>query len=197
MIERDIELLRATGGKLHLAHVSCEESVELLAEAQADGLTITAEATPYHLALTSEEREESTSLPPRHGLAKVNPPLRPSSDVKAIQTALAQGVIAAVGTDHAPHPSTTKCGGLEGSAFGFTGFGWHCRSYWTSSGRVYCPCLQQSIGLPWVRHRSTGSGRDTRGRNQRQRVYFRPRGCVASRSRRHHSQQGFEHASGG
>ena len=122
MVKRDIELMGETGGKLHIAHVSCAESVELIAEAQAAGHSITAEATPHHLALTSEELSDSPSLPPRHGFAKVNPPLRSQRDVLAIREGLATGVISAIATDHAPHTSTEKCGGLQGAAFGFTAF---------------------------------------------------------------------------
>jgi dihydroorotase len=122
IIRRDLDLVRLTGGRLHVAHVSCAESVALIADAQASGLAITAEATPHHLLLTSAIREETELLPPGHGNSKVNPPLRSDTDVAAIQEGVRSGVITAIATDHAPHSVWDKAGGLQGAAFGLTGF---------------------------------------------------------------------------
>jgi dihydroorotase len=122
MVGRDLQLLGRDGGKLHVAHVSCTESVELIAEAQAAGLAVTAEATPHHLTMTSRVRDGGNNLPPGHGNSKVNPPLRSDADVTAVREGVRSGVISAIATDHAPHSSADKSGGLDGAAFGFSGF---------------------------------------------------------------------------
>lgn len=102
MVHRDIELARLTGGRVHLLHLSTVRSVELVRAAKADGLAVTAEATPHHLSLT-EERLAGYSA-----IYKVNPPLRTMADVEAVRGGLADGTIDAIATDHAPHAPDTK-----------------------------------------------------------------------------------------
>jgi len=102
MVHRDIELARLTGGRVHLLHLSTVRSVELVRAAKADGLAVTAEATPHHLSLT-EERLSGYSA-----IYKVNPPLRTMADVEAVRGGLADGTIDAIATDHAPHAPDTK-----------------------------------------------------------------------------------------
>ena len=75
MVHRDIELVRATGGRVHLLHLSTARSVELVRAAKADGLAVTAEAAPHHFTLTDEALR---SFDP---VFKVNPPLRTAADV--------------------------------------------------------------------------------------------------------------------
>jgi dihydroorotase len=122
MVRRDINLARTTGGKLHIAHVSCRESLELIEEAKSTGIPVTAEATPHHIAMTDAEWGGAGRLPTDHGFAKVNPPLRSELDREALVRGLVSGVIDAIATDHAPHTSGDKCGGCHQSAFGFSGF---------------------------------------------------------------------------
>lgn len=96
MAARDILLAALTGGKLHLAHLSTRGSVELLKFAQAQGIAVTAEATPHHLLLSDEEvKGYDTST-------KVNPPLRSQEHVSAIREAVAAGLIRCIASDHAP-----------------------------------------------------------------------------------------------
>lgn len=102
MVARDIELCRLTGGRLHVLHVSTRGSVELVRKAKRDGLPITAEVTPHHLAL---DHELLRSFDP---VFKVNPPLRSADDVSALRGGLLDGTIDAVATDHAPHPPRDK-----------------------------------------------------------------------------------------
>jgi len=102
MVARDIELCRLTGGRLHVLHVSTRGSVELVRNAKRDGLPITAEVTPHHLAL---DHELLRSFDP---VFKVNPPLRSADDVSALREGLLDGTIDAVATDHAPHPPRDK-----------------------------------------------------------------------------------------
>ncbi len=102
MVHRDIELVRLTGVGMHFLHLSTAGSVALVRAAKADGLPITAEATPHHLSLTDER------LSTYDALYKVNPPLRTHDDIAAIRAGLADGTIDAIATDHAPHAPETK-----------------------------------------------------------------------------------------
>lgn len=102
MLHRDIELVRLTGVPMHFLHLSTAGSVELVRSAKADGLPVTAEATPHHFSLTDER------LATYDALYKVNPPLRTAADVDAIRGGLADGTIDAIATDHAPHAPETK-----------------------------------------------------------------------------------------
>jgi dihydroorotase len=102
MVYRDIELVRITGAPVHILHLSTAGSVELVRRAKADGLPVTAEATPHHISLTDELLAGYSSL------YKVNPPLRTMADVDAVRAGLADGTIDAIATDHAPHAPETK-----------------------------------------------------------------------------------------
>lgn len=102
MVFRDIELVRLTGGRVHLLHLSTARSVELVRAAKADGLDITAEAAPHHFTLTDE------ALSGYDPVFKVNPPLRTAADIAALKAGLADGTIDAIATDHAPHPAESK-----------------------------------------------------------------------------------------
>jgi dihydroorotase len=97
MVARDIRLAELTGAHLHVAHVSCAGSVTLIRRAREEGIRVTAEVTPHHLALTDVAAsgfDTSTC---------VAPPLRSAADVEALRAALAEGVIDVMATDHAPH----------------------------------------------------------------------------------------------
>jgi len=115
IVSRDICLLRETGGRLHVSHISTAGAVELVRAAKREGLDITAEVTPHHLHLTEELVLGGDTS------AKVNPPLRTRADVEACRRALADGTIDIVATDHAPHTPSDKGGGFERAAFGMVG----------------------------------------------------------------------------
>jgi dihydroorotase len=102
MLHRDIELVRLTGVGMHFLHLSTAKSVDLVRAAKADGLPVTAEATPHHFSLTDER------LASYDAIYKVNPPLRTAHDIAAIRAGLADGTIDAIATDHAPHAAETK-----------------------------------------------------------------------------------------
>jgi dihydroorotase len=102
MVMRDIALARLTGGRVHFQHLSTRRSVALVAVAKAEGLAVTCEAAPHHLALTDER---CASYDP---VFKVNPPLRTAQDVAAVRAGLADGTIDCIATDHAPHAPETK-----------------------------------------------------------------------------------------
>jgi dihydroorotase len=100
------------GARLHVQHVSTRQAVDLIRAAKADGLPVTAEATPHHLTLTSRD---AAAMGP-HG--NVNPPLRSADDRDALRQALIEGVIDVIATDHAPHDQAAK----QAGANGFHGF---------------------------------------------------------------------------
>ena len=134
MVARDIELARLTGGRLHLAHISTEGSVDLLRRAKRDGLAVTAEVTPHHLALNEDwvmgirsgPLGDDSRAPSSEGFydtrTKVNPPLRRESDRQALVAALSEGLIDVIATDHAPHRSIDKDCTYDEAAFGISGF---------------------------------------------------------------------------
>jgi dihydroorotase len=102
MVMRDIALARLTGAPVHFQHLSTAGSVAMVGAAKAQGLPITAEATPHHFTLTAAE---VASYDP---VFKVNPPLRTAGDVVAVREGLAGGVFDAIATDHAPHAQEAK-----------------------------------------------------------------------------------------
>jgi dihydroorotase len=115
IIQRDIDLVRETGGHLHVAHVSTKGSMELIRNAKEQGVPVTAEVTPHHLTLTEEEVLGFNTN------AKVNPPLRTKDDNKALLQGLIDGVIDIIATDHAPHAAALKDCDFTRAAFGISG----------------------------------------------------------------------------
>ncbi|MGA8725299.1 MAG: dihydroorotase [Acidimicrobiales bacterium] len=102
MVARDLALAEAAGARMHFLHLSTARSVELVRQAKADGVAVTAEAAPHHFTLTDER---TSGYDPVY---KVNPPLRTAVDVAAIKAGLADGTLDAIATDHAPHPPERK-----------------------------------------------------------------------------------------
>jgi dihydroorotase len=115
IVARDVMLARHTGSRVHVAHVSTAATVEVIRWAKAQGIAVTAEVTPHHLALTTD------LLAGYDPVYKVNPPLRPQEDVDALREALADGTIDAVATDHAPHARHDKEHAFVDAAFGMLG----------------------------------------------------------------------------
>lgn len=99
---RDIMLAEYTGARLHICHVSCARTVEVVRSAKSRGVEVTAETCPHYFTLTDE------ALCGFDSNFKVNPPLRTERDRQAIITALADGTIDAIATDHAPHTKQDK-----------------------------------------------------------------------------------------
>lgn len=117
MIARDIILAELTGAHLHIAHVSTARGVELIRQAKARGVRVTAEVTPHHLLLTDQLVAESSFDPN----TKVNPPLREECDAEALLAGLLDGTIDAIATDHAPHHQDDKDLEYNYAAFGISG----------------------------------------------------------------------------
>jgi dihydroorotase len=116
MVARDLALAELTGGRLHIAHVTTESSVELIRRAKEKGIKVSAEVTPHHLTLT-EERVIGYDTN-----AKVNPPLRTKQDIKALIQGLKDNTIDIIATDHAPHTEADKLGEFDLAPFGISGF---------------------------------------------------------------------------
>jgi dihydroorotase len=115
IVARDLYLAELTGGHLHVQHVSTREAVDLIESARSRGAHVTAEVTPHHLALTEEAvRGYRTE-------AKMNPPLRTEADRDALRSGLAEGVIDAIATDHAPHHYQGKEREFDDAPFGVVG----------------------------------------------------------------------------
>ncbi len=116
IVARDLALAQLTGGRLHIAHVTTEGSVELIRRAKEKGIRVTAEVTPHHLTLT-EDRVIGYDTN-----AKVNPPLRTGRDVQALIQGLKENVIDIIATDHAPHTEADKRCEFALAPFGISGF---------------------------------------------------------------------------
>ncbi|OYO20936.1 dihydroorotase [Enemella dayhoffiae] len=115
IVARDVELARLTRSRVHVCHVSTAESVDIIRWAKQRGVRVTAEVTPHHLLLTTDE---VVGYDPTF---KVNPPLRPDEHVTALREGLADGTIDCVGTDHAPHAAQDKDHAFGDAAFGMLG----------------------------------------------------------------------------
>jgi dihydroorotase len=115
IIERDVRLLSVAPCRYHVQHLSCAGSIEIVRIARANGLPVTAEASPHHLLLTDEAcLGYDTS-------AKMNPPLREQSDLEAIRKGVADGTITILATDHAPHTADEKALPFGDAPFGIIG----------------------------------------------------------------------------
>jgi dihydroorotase len=117
MVARDLVLAEATGGRIHIAHLSTGGSLDLVRRARGRGVRVTAEVTPHHFALTDAAVAESgydTST-------KMNPPLRQEEDRKAMLEGLADGTLDAIASDHAPHNAIEKSVEYDQAPFGILG----------------------------------------------------------------------------
>ncbi len=113
-IARDLELVRETGCKYHVCHISAKESVELIRQAKKEGLDVSCETGPHYLVMNDSCLQED-------GRFKMNPPLRSEEDRLALIEGIKDGTIDMIATDHAPHSAEEKSKGLEKSAFGIVG----------------------------------------------------------------------------
>jgi dihydroorotase len=96
MIERDLHLVRMSGARYHVAHVSTAAAVEKIRQAKQEGLRVTCDTAPPYFSLNEAEVGDYRTF------AKLSPPLRGESDRRAIAAAVAEGVIDSIASDHAP-----------------------------------------------------------------------------------------------
>ncbi|MEX0782553.1 MAG: dihydroorotase [Dehalococcoidia bacterium] len=121
-IARNIALCEASGGRLHLAHVTTARGLELVADAKARGLPVTCEVTPSHLFLTEDAVFGNGREAAYDTNAKINPPLRTEADRRALIAAVNSGLVDAIATDHAPHAIEDKLCEFDQAAFGISCF---------------------------------------------------------------------------
>ena len=114
-VATDIELARLTGAKLHVTHLSTKGALEKIRQAKQEGLSVTCDVTPHHLALTDEAvKDYDTNF-------KMNPPLRTEEDRKSMIDGIKDGTVDAIATDHAPHQIEEKDQEFEHAPFGVIG----------------------------------------------------------------------------
>ena len=113
-IARDLKLVKETGVKYHVCHISTKESVDIIRTAKAEGVDVTCETGPHYLVMDDSMLEEE-------GRFKMNPPIRSKADRDALIEGILDGTIDMIATDHAPHSAEEKSRGLEKSAFGIVG----------------------------------------------------------------------------
>ena len=113
-VERDLRLVRETGCRYHICHVSTKESVALVRAAKAEGLPVTCETGPHYLVLCDGDLLDE-------GRFRMNPPIRSAADRDALVEGLLDGTVDCIATDHAPHSAEEKSGGLRGSLNGIVG----------------------------------------------------------------------------
>jgi dihydroorotase len=114
-VEQDIRLCRETGARIHIQHVSCAGSVAAIRAARRDGLPVSGEASPHHLAIATEDIDAD------NGNFRMNPPLGSREDLRALREAVLDGTLAAFATDHAPHAPETKARGFLQASSGVIG----------------------------------------------------------------------------
>ena len=113
-IERDIKLVKKTGVKYHVCHISTKESVDIIRKAKAEGVDITCETGPHYLVFNDLNLQDD-------GRFKMNPPIRSEEDRLALIEGIKDGTIDMIATDHAPHSFEEKSKGLKGSLNGIVG----------------------------------------------------------------------------
>lgn len=133
IIARDLLLSALTGGWLHVLHVSTGRGIEMIRQAKARGINVSAEVMPHHLTMdegwiAGRRRMHNTDYPESPApetvpdpLAKVNPPLRTVEDARALLAALAAGDFDIIATDHAPHAMEEKARGIGAAPMGMSG----------------------------------------------------------------------------
>ncbi len=115
LVARDVILARLTGAHVHIAHLSTAGAVEAVRRARGEGVRVTCEVTPHHLALGDAEVQSfSTNL-------KMNPPLRSDAHRQAILEGIIDGTVDAIATDHAPHHFDEKNVEFDNAPFGVIG----------------------------------------------------------------------------
>jgi dihydroorotase len=115
MVARDLQLVEYTGGRYHVAHVSTAATVQLVREAKVRNLPVSCEVTPHHFTLIDEAVRGYDSN------TKMNPPLRPRSDLEGVLEGLRDGTIEVIATDHAPHSFDEKQVEYPAAPFGIVG----------------------------------------------------------------------------
>jgi dihydroorotase len=145
-VARGIALSRETDFPIHLTHLSTAQAVGEIRRAKAEGLPVTCDVTPHHLALSEEDVLKSGL----GGVYKVNPPLRSPADAAALWDGLADGTVDAIATDHAPYHADEKDLPFQEASFGIPSY--ECAvavvlTEWRARGR---PGLLERLLAAWT-----------------------------------------------
>jgi len=112
-IARDVLIAEETSARYHVCHISTKEGVRIIRDAKKRGVKVTCEVTPHHLLLIDNDVENTNF--------KMNPPLRGVDDKYSLITALLDGTIDVIATDHAPHADSEKDLSMDEAPFGIVG----------------------------------------------------------------------------
>lgn len=115
LVQRDIELVRYTGSRIHFSGVSTTKSLSLIKAAKKEGLDVTCSVTPYHLLFTEDMLQQYNSV------FKVEPPLRTEAERKQLVKALTDGTIDCIATHHRPQDWDAKVKEFEYAEAGMIG----------------------------------------------------------------------------
>jgi len=144
IVERDIELAAQTGCHVHIQHLFTAAALLLLGEARKQGVPVSGEATPHHLALCDKD------IPGNDANYKMNPPLGRPKDRDALRRAVRDGTVEVFATDHAPHTASRKADGMLSAPFGVIGLE-------TAVGITFNLVKEGTIDrLTWLRGWTTG-----------------------------------------
>lgn len=118
-VKWQLDILEKVGGKLHFAHISKKESVDLIREAKRKGIKVTCETAPHYFIFNKDDLSKDLF---KNGVYKMNPPLGNKEDKDAIIKGLLDGTIDVIATDHAPHSKGEKLKDYNFSPNGIVGF---------------------------------------------------------------------------
>ena len=141
-IARDLELVKKTGCRYHVCHVSAKESVDLIRRAKAEGVDVTCETGPHYLLMNDMDLQED-------GRFKMNPPIRSETDRQALLEGILDGTIDMIITDHAPHSAEEKSRGLEKSLMGVVGLECAFAVLYTGLVKPGILSLEKLLDLMW------------------------------------------------
>ncbi len=114
-VARDLDIVRKYHNRYHVCHISTQETIQLLKEAQKENLCVSGEVAPHHLILTEDNIKDC------HPHYKMNPPLRSKEDHQALIQGLNEHIVTVIATDHAPHSKEEKAKPIQQAPFGIIG----------------------------------------------------------------------------
>lgn len=115
IVQRNLEVAKKYNKRIHIAHISCEDSLNSIINAKKLGVKATCEITPHHFSLSSE------SINMQDPYSKVNPPIRSEYHRQKMVDGIKNGHIDIIATDHAPHEKESKEVSYEKASFGISG----------------------------------------------------------------------------
>ncbi len=154
-VKRDLEIAKKSNGWVHIQHVSCEKSLELISQAKKEGIKVTCEVTPHHLFFNENVLENNLD-----STFKVNPPLRVKSDMDSCLEGLKSNLLDVIATDHAPHSLSEKSGIFQDTqsgiawlenSFGFvsknTSYKFACEKMAYNPGHLFSSLFKMKLGI--------------------------------------------------